>query len=110
MLSERCSVTKAQASVQWDLSKRLRELEAQPGKAPLEFPQLLLLLKMLHFLMPRSKGLWPSALQLWGATLVLTVVIPTKQVTVCLQSSLLIAKDRLQCTWKWYLFTWTSIF
>lgn len=31
-------MTKAQASVQWDLSKRLRELETQPGKAPLELP------------------------------------------------------------------------
>lgn len=110
MLSEGCSAIKAQASVQWDLSKRLRELETQPGKAPLEFPQLLLLLETLHFLTPRSKVLWASALQVLGATLVLTVVILTKQVTVCLQSSLFTSKERPQCTWKYYFFAGTSIF
>lgn len=55
MLFEGCSVTKAQASVQWDPSKCLRELETQPGKALLEFPQPLLLLEMLQVLMPRCK-------------------------------------------------------
>lgn len=58
----------------WGTSQSAQGSQAQPGKAPLGFASASSSLSTLHFLMPRSKVLWASALQVLGEALI-TIVI-----------------------------------